>query len=107
MIDKNQEGNLLDGDVVAIDSKDSIVMSRNKLLVSLGLQNIVFIDSKDATIVSSFEKLDQLKSVVGLLKSEDRKEVDSPIYVEEKWGSYEIIHESDDMICKKFCQKFY
>ncbi len=100
--DKNQDGNLLDGDVVAIDSKDSIVMSRNKLLVSLGLQNIVFIDSKDATIVSSFEKLDQLKSVVGLLKSEDRKEVNSPIYVEEKWGSYEIIHESDDMICKKF-----
>ena len=89
-------------DVITIDSTDSILISQNKLLVSLGMKNIVAVDSKDAILISSFDKLDELKNVVNSLKSKDRKEAESPVYVEEIWGSYEIISFSDKIVCKKF-----
>jgi len=99
---KNKEGNVVEGDVITIDSTDSIFFSKNKLLVSLGLKNIVAIDSKDAIMISSFDKIDELKNIVSLLKSNQRQEADIPIYVEENWGSYEIISFSDKIICQKF-----
>ena len=100
--DKNKEGNVVEGDVMTIDSTDSIFISKNKLLVSLGLKNIAVIDSKDAIMVSSFDKIDELKNIVSLLKFNQRKEAYIPIYVEENWGSYEIISYSDKVICQKF-----
>ena len=99
---KDDKGNVVEGDVITIDSTDSILISQNKLLVSLGMKNIVAVDSKDAILISSFDKLDELKNVVNSLKSKDRKEAESPVYVEEIWGSYEIISFSDKIVCKKF-----
>ena len=99
---KDDKGNVVEGDVITIDSTDSILISQNKLLVSLGVKNIVAVDSKDAILISSFDKLDELKNVVNSLKSKDRKEAESPVYVEEIWGSYEIISFSDKIVCKKF-----
>ena len=87
---------------MTIDSTDSILISKKKLLVSLGLKNIVAVDSNDAIMISSFDKLDELKNIVSLLKSNGRKEAEFPVYVEENWGSYEIISFSDKIVCKKF-----
>ena len=100
--DKDDKGNVVEGDVMTIDSTDSFLISKNKLLVSLGLKNIVAIDSKDAIMISSFDKLDELKNIVSSLKSNCRKEAEFPVYVEENWGSYEIISFSDKVVCKKF-----
>ena len=100
--DKDDKGNVVEGDVMTIDSTDSILISKKKLLVSLGLKNIVAVDSNDAIMISSFDKLDELKNIVSLLKSNGRKEAEFPVYVEENWGSYEIISFSDKIVCKKF-----
>jgi mannose-1-phosphate guanylyltransferase len=67
------DGNLLEGNVVALDSKGSIGISDPEHLVALfGVENLVVVRTADATLVCSAERAEDLKRLVSKLEQEGR-----------------------------------
>lgn len=70
---KDKEGNLLHGDALAIDSSNCVVYSANRFMVVLGAEEMVVIDSGDAVLVCPRKRVQDVKKVVDLLRTEGRE----------------------------------
>lgn len=90
---KDSKGNVIQGDVVALDTSSSLVRSERggPLVATVGLNEIAIIAAADAVFVSPIERVSEVKRVVDLLKAEDRECVISPPRVERPWGTYESL----------------
>ena len=65
---KDKNGNIFRGTCVDIGSKNSFVWSDSRLIATLGLSNIIVMDTKDALLVCPKDKAQEIKSVVQILK---------------------------------------
>lgn len=68
----DENGNVLDGNVVAVDTRDCIIQGGKKLLAVIGLEQIVIVDTKDATLVCAKEHTGDIKKAVEVLRREGR-----------------------------------
>ena len=69
----DNNGNSLQGDVVALDSKNCLIKSENRLVALIGVQELAVIETKDAVLVSSLSQAQQVKDMV--MHLEDRSEL--------------------------------
>ena len=88
---KDDNNNVVSGDVILRDVKNSLVKSSNRLVVGIGLQNIAIIETSDAILALSLDSSQSVKDVVSLLKGANRSEVIDPSVVYRPWGSYESL----------------
>ncbi len=88
-------GNVITGNVIDIGSRDSIICAENRLVATIGLKDIVVVDTSDATLVCSKERAQDVKKVVDVLKK--RKGGEHLIHrtVHRPWGSYTVLDEGD------------
>jgi len=89
--DKDKEGNVLKGDIIAQNTKNSFVHGKNKLVCTLGLDNIIIVDTKDALLVAHKNHVQGIKDIVSKLKKSDRKEALHHRTVYRPWGHYDSI----------------
>ena len=82
--DKN--GNVIIGDVETIDVQNSYVRSSGRLVAAIGLDNVVIVDTPDATLVSRRDRSQDVKVIVDRLKAQGRPEVDSDGDELRPWG---------------------
>ena len=101
MSKKDQNGNSLNGRVLAQETKKSIIMTEDKLVVSIGLENIIVIETKDAVLVANKDFSQHLKSVVSLMKNEGFNEAENHKLVYRPWGSFLSIEKSNGWQIKK------
>jgi mannose-1-phosphate guanylyltransferase/mannose-6-phosphate isomerase len=87
--DSNQ--NTLIGDVIAVDTKDSYIRSESKLVATVGLKNVIIVETKDALLVADKSKVDEVSKIVEILKSKDRTEHNIHREVYRPWGKYDSI----------------
>lgn len=71
----DNEGNLLSGESLALDSKNCVVYSNNRLIAILGCSDLVVIDSKDALLVCPRNRVQDVKEVVTHLVSTGRSKL--------------------------------
>lgn len=71
IIDGDEEG----GEVVNIDTSDSLIQTNGRMIAVVGLDNVVIIDTKDALLVSSKSHAQSVKQIVEKLKAEKRTEL--------------------------------
>ena len=71
---KDDDGNSVVGDAILIDTKSSLVSTDDKLLAILGLEDVVVVSTKDATLVASKDRVQDAKLVVSQLKAAGRSE---------------------------------
>lgn len=83
---KTEDGNVLQGDVVAIDTKNALIRSDDRLVAVVGLSDVVVIDTADAVLVTSQAQSQQVKTLVEQLKTEDRRETVDHIGQNHSWG---------------------
>ena len=88
---KDENGNSIRGDVIAQDTHDSLIHAESRLVSTLGLKNIVVIETADAVLVADQSKVQEIKKIVEKLKSTHRSEVDQHRKVYRPWGSYDSI----------------
>ena len=89
--DKDNNGNVMQGDVVAINSEDSMLISQQRLIAAVGLKDIVVVETADAILVSHRDQVQDVKQVVEWIKAEDREEHLSHRCVYRPWGHYDSI----------------
>lgn len=91
---KDANNNVLQGDILTQDTKNSYIRSDdNRLITTIGLDNITIIATNDVLTVAASDKIDQVKDTVAILKSQNRSEAVTQSKVYRPWGFYETIAE--------------
>ena len=90
---KDADGNLIQGDVVAVNSRGNLLWSDHGTLGTLGLENIAVVQTRDATLVCPRDQAADLKQLVARLKEEHVNLTETHLTVARPWGSYTILEE--------------
>jgi len=104
--EKDAEGNHLEGDVIAIDTRGSLVRSHDRHLVAtVGLEDIVVVTTPDATLVARRDASQDVKKIVEALKAAGRTEHDLHRVVHRPWGMYDSLESGDRFQVKRIVVK--
>jgi mannose-1-phosphate guanylyltransferase/mannose-1-phosphate guanylyltransferase/mannose-6-phosphate isomerase len=91
---KDQDCNVLKGDILIQDVKDSYVHAENRLVAAVGLEKFVVVETSDAVLVSPRDRVQDVKKIVLQLKAKQREESVTHRRVYRPWGNYETIDAS-------------
>lgn len=89
--DQDQDGNVLHGDVIALNTTNSLVQSDTRLVAVVGMQDAVIIDTPDALLVMRRCHSQDVKQIVDRLKGLRRREVSSHTLREMPWGRVQTV----------------
>ena len=70
----NQDGNIIKGNVVTIETKNSIIQATDKLIATVGLEDIIIVDTKDALLICNKDNTQDVKKIIENLKLYNREE---------------------------------
>ena len=90
-LDKDERNNASQGDVILNDTDNSLVISERGLVATIGVNNLVIVDTPDALLVAKRDHSSELKQLVGGLTTQGRPEVQHHRRVYRPWGSFEAI----------------
>ena len=85
---KDSSGNVFKGDVTMKDTTNTYIYASHHMVTAVGVDNLVVIDTPDATFIASQDKAHEVKSIVESLQKKGRDEADSNRKVYCPWGWY-------------------
>jgi mannose-1-phosphate guanylyltransferase len=89
--EKDLNGNVIEGDVVLDNVKNTFAISSNRLIAATGISNLIIVDTEDALLVSSKDNTQNIKNIIKLLKKNNRTETNNYRKVYRPWGYYDSI----------------
>jgi mannose-1-phosphate guanylyltransferase len=89
--EKDEEGNATSGDTILQDTTNSLIHGGERLIATVGLDNVVIVDTKDALLVACKDKVQDVKKIVEKLKADKRSEFKVHREVYRPWGKYDSI----------------
>lgn len=95
IIEKDGAGNIFKGNTVDIGSQNSIVFSGERLIATIGLKDMVVVDTPDATLITPKERVQEVRKVVEALRKNGREEQLLHRTVEKPWGNYTVLEKGD------------
>ena len=90
---KDASGCVTQGDVLAMDCENSLMISKGGKLAAVELKDMIVVQTRDATLVCPLDKVQRVKDVVMRLKAEDSPLVAAHVTVRRPWGSYTVLEE--------------
>ena len=72
---KNEDGNVISGDVITLRTEDSIIQGNDKLIAVIGVANLIVVDSKDALLIADSDHAGEIKEVMEILEKEGREDL--------------------------------
>lgn len=103
--DKDNEGNSIHGDVMLSNSHNNLAMSESRLLAAVGVDDLIMVETKDAVLVASKDKSQEVKAIVERLKLEKREESNFHRVVYRPWGCFDSIEEGERFKVKRITVK--
>jgi mannose-1-phosphate guanylyltransferase/mannose-6-phosphate isomerase len=104
--ERDGDGNRLEGDVIAIDSRNCFVRgTERRLVAALGLEDIVIVDTPDAVLVAPRARVQDVKRLVDKIKSDGRQEHMFHRKVYRPWGSYDSVDMGERFQVKRITVK--
>ena len=88
---KNKKGNTIIGKVLEVDTKNSYLRSEKRLLVGIGLKDMIAIETSDAILISEKSKSQKVKDIVKKLKDNNILEGQNHKKIYRPWGYYESL----------------
>jgi len=71
----DDEGNIIKADFVGIDTKNCIIYGNGKLIATIGLDNIIIVNTEDALLICPKERAQDVKEIVERIKRQGRMEL--------------------------------
>jgi mannose-1-phosphate guanylyltransferase/mannose-6-phosphate isomerase len=105
IIEKDKTGNIFKGNTIDIESQNSTVFAGERLIATIGLKDMVVVDTPDATLVSPKERVQEVRKVVETLRQNDREEHLIHKTVERPWGSYTVLEKGERYKIKRVSLK--
>jgi mannose-1-phosphate guanylyltransferase/mannose-6-phosphate isomerase len=88
---KDNKNNSLIGDVKTLNTKNCYINSKEKLTVTIGVENLIIITLKDVVLIANKENSQDVKKLFEILKKENREECEIGSKAFRPWGNYENI----------------
>lgn len=75
LMDADDDGNVVVGDHVGMDTRDSFIYSDGRLITTIGVENLIVVDVGDVVLVCPRDRAQDVKAIVDRLKREERTDV--------------------------------
>jgi mannose-1-phosphate guanylyltransferase/mannose-6-phosphate isomerase len=99
--EKDAHNNVTHGEVVNLDTQNSLIWTETGLVATLGLNNVVVIQTADATLICDRSRAEDIKALVAEVKSikPALTEIHQTVY--RPWGSYTVLEERANFKIKR------
>ena len=88
---KDNNGNVIQGDVLTEETTNTYINANHHMVVTIGVQDLVIVDTPNATLISTKDKAQDVKKIVERLQKQDREEQFCHRKVYRPWGWYDSI----------------
>ena len=88
---KDNKGNVIKGDVIAQDTTNSYINADSHMVVALGLDNLIIVDSPDALFIATQDKAQEVNNIIKSLQDSGRYESSIHRKVYRPWGWFDSI----------------
>jgi len=99
--DKDKHGNLISGNIIVDNVKNSYLRSEGRLIAGIGLENLVVVETMDALLVADLNKSQSIKKIVSQLQSNGQPEGSIHKTVFRPWGSYTNLFRGKNFLVKE------
>ena len=89
--EKDANGNSFVGDAIDVDSRDTLVFTQDKLVATIGVNNLMIINTPDAVLVADKSQAQQVKKVIARIEQGNRTEHLQHREVYRPWGCYDSV----------------
>ena len=98
---KDERGNVISGDILLNDSKNSLVHASSRLVSAVGVENLIIVETADAVLVTTRANSQDVKHLVGQLEQHQREEKQLHRKVSRPWGWYDSVEEGERFKVKR------
>ncbi len=75
LLEKDKSGNARIGDIISADTKNSLIIGDKRLIVTIGLDDCIVVDTADAVLITKRGHSQKVKDIIGKLEKDNRREV--------------------------------
>jgi mannose-1-phosphate guanylyltransferase/mannose-6-phosphate isomerase len=88
---RDERGNAVEGDALLLDTKNCLVHSERSLVATIGLEDLIVVDTPDALLVADKARAQEVSGLVAKLKQSNRKEHEQHLRNYRPWGFFETL----------------
>ena len=93
---KDENGNALQGNVIAVDCRNSLIRAEKRLVAAIGVEGLCVVETADAVLISRSDQTQRVREVVDVLHQRGSTEHVYHAKVNRPWGSYTVLEEDQD-----------
>jgi mannose-1-phosphate guanylyltransferase len=97
--------NAVEKNSINLDSKNNLIFSSNRTIVSVDVENLIIIDTPDALLVTKKGSSQRVREVVDKLKFEESELHNIHLKAHRPWGTYTVLDDSERYKIKKLVVK--
>lgn len=102
---KDEQANVIHGDVLTHEVEACYINASSRLVAAVGIRGHIIVETSDAVFVAPRDKAQDVKALVGKLKSDKREEALTHSKVYRPWGAYEGLNEGNRFQVKRITVK--
>ncbi|MBV0932310.1 mannose-1-phosphate guanylyltransferase/mannose-6-phosphate isomerase [Marinobacterium weihaiense] len=91
--ERDQDNNVTLGDTYLHETRNSLVQAHHRHVATIGLDNHIVVETKDAVLVAQKDDSQKVKEVVQYLKANQRSEYSNHSHTVRPWGDFDTIDE--------------
>lgn len=103
--EKDEHENVSHGDVINYNSRNNYIYSEGSLISTVGVNNLIIVQTKDALLVAQQDNVQDIKKIVEILKKQKHSEHISHREVYRPWGRYDSVERGDRYQVKRITVK--
>ncbi len=93
ILEKDQNQNVKMGNILDVDTKNCLIMGGKRLISTIGLEDLLIVETEDALFIGKKGESQRVKSLVEELKKRNAKEPLDHLTSHRPWGSFTILEE--------------
>lgn len=93
---KDDNGNVLQGNVIAVDCRNSLIRAEKRLVAAIGIEDLCVVETADAVLISKSDQTQRVREVVDTLHEQGATEHIYHTKVSRPWGSYTVLEEDPE-----------
>ena len=95
------DGNRVEGDALLQDSHDNYIQSHDRLVATLGVNNLIIVDTPDALLIADHTRAQDVKNIYATLKANGHESYKLHRTVHRPWGTYTVLEEDTNYKIKR------
>jgi mannose-1-phosphate guanylyltransferase len=72
--ERDENGNIIKGNILSLDTKRCIIESNGKLIATLGIEDLIIVDTEDVTLICAKDKAQEIKLLLKELRAQKREQ---------------------------------